>query len=233
MIGDLKIKFSRLQEDVSNSDEERPASVHRTRSSDTSIVRRRGCLSGERVRSCCMIAALFCMFLVICFNKREISFNDKHLADMVAQSDSAYDTFKTELQSVGGKVNSVWSNISRLSSRQNEFLVSKPWQIDINDSKQNLQDSFHDLMSRLSNTEEELKSVKQSNKDAKEHIRNLEEQVDKKLGVLNSSSSDIATAHSDLKDNVYQARISNKVVKCFDHCHRLVKHIQDLFLDDL
>ena len=114
------IKFSRLQEDLTIDSDDNLAN-DAVNDEDKEIKQnyvnhsQRGCV--RRMipwRSLLLVMTMFGMVLIISFNKRDINTKYNTIVSALNSSALLQSSYKTELQRVGGKVNIVWSNLSRL-----------------------------------------------------------------------------------------------------------------------
>ena len=114
------IKFSRLQEDLNIdsydnlandavNDEENEIKQNYVSQSHRGCVRRM-----IPWRSLLLVMTMFAMVLIISFNKKDINTKYNTIVSVLNNSALLHNTYKAELQRVGGKVNIVWSNLSRI-----------------------------------------------------------------------------------------------------------------------
>ena len=114
------IKFSRLQEDL-NIDSDDNLANDAVNDEENEIKQNyvsqshRGCV--RRMipwRSLLLVMTMFAMVLIISFNKKDINTKYNTIVSVLNNSALLHNTYKAELQRVGGKVNIVWSNLSRI-----------------------------------------------------------------------------------------------------------------------
>ena len=114
------IKFSRLQEDL-NIDSYDNLANDAVNDEENEIkqnyvsLSHRGCV--RRMipwRSLLLVMTMFAMVLIISFNKKDINTKYNTIVSVLNNSALLHNTYKAELQRVGGKVNIVWSNLSRI-----------------------------------------------------------------------------------------------------------------------
>ena len=149
-------------------------------------------------------------------------------------SQRVQDNYKADMQIIGAKINVAWRNLSRLDKSQDTFKKSKPWLIDINDAKADMEDKLRDVALRvdksdasvallntsLDNTmkelkdktedlEEKIESAKNiANRDLAQ-ITNIRKFIQEKIGNVSNTSRDLTIAHNDMKENVYQVICSH------------------------
>ena len=108
------VKFSRLEEDLNIDSDDNLANV--VNDGYTEIKpSHRGCVKKSVPwRSLLLLVTMFGMVLIISFNKKDINTKYNTIVSVLNKSAMLHNSYKTELQRVGGKVNVVWSNLSRL-----------------------------------------------------------------------------------------------------------------------
>ena len=110
------VKFSRLQEDLNIDSDDNLANVV----DDGGEIKpnnngSKGCVKKSVPwRSLLLVVTMFGMVLIISFNKKDINTKYNTIVSVLNKSALLHNSYKTELQRVGGKVNVVWSNLSRL-----------------------------------------------------------------------------------------------------------------------
>ena len=238
------IKFNRLHdeldieqdsEDVTNRDSETRDQDSRGSVGSISRDKRTGCSS---VKSVAVVVGMFCLFLVISYNKWDINNKYSSLMARLNLSDRVQDNYKTELRKIGSKVNIAWRNLSTIEKSHDSFKKSKPWIIDINDAKADLKDKLNDANRRLDKTSANilnlnisLEDVKRELKDKTEdlegkiesaknvanqdlsQINNIRKFIQDKIGDLSNTSRDLSIAHKDMQENVYQVCVLNILVQ--------------------
>ena len=122
------IKFSRLQEDLTIDSDDNLAN-DAVNDQDTTEIKQnyvsqghRGCVrSMIPWRSLLLVMPMFGMVLIISFNKKDINTKDNTIVSVLNNSAELHNSYKAELQRVGGKVNIVWSSLSRIGRLKNNF----------------------------------------------------------------------------------------------------------------
>ena len=169
--------------------------------------------------------ALFCLLLIVSLNKRDL--NTKHAALVAGLNHSAavQGQYRAELQRLGARLNIVWANLSRLDTAQAQFRRSKPWLLDLNDAKRDLEDKVRGVITRLDATDTKVAELRDKVKElrakeagragaeqeagarlsrAEQELARLREEVRARLGGVANTTRDISLDHSELRDNVYQ-----------------------------
>ena len=110
------VKFSRLEEDLNiDSDDNLANGVNDGYTEIKPSNGHRGCVKKSVPwRSLLLVVTMFGMVLIISFNKKDINTKYNTIVSVLNKSAMLHNSYKTELQRVGGKVNVVWSNLSRL-----------------------------------------------------------------------------------------------------------------------
>ena len=113
------VKFSRLEEDLNIDSDDNLANVVNVVNDGYTEIKpsngHRGCV--KRMvpwRSLLLVVTMFGMVLIISFNKKDINTKYNTIVSVLNKSALLHNSYKTELQRVGGKVNVVWNNLSRL-----------------------------------------------------------------------------------------------------------------------
>ena len=186
------------------------------------------------VKSVAVVLGMFCLFLVISYNKWDINTKYSSLMTRLNLSARVQDNYKTELRKIGTKVNIAWRNLSTIEKSHDTFKKRKPWIIDINDAKADLKDKLNDANRRLDKTSANilnlnisLEDVKRELKDKTEdlegkiesaknianqdlaQLNNIRKFIQDKIGDLSNTSKDLSIAHKDMQENVYQVCIIN------------------------
>ena len=181
-----------------------------------------------------VVVGMFSLFLVISYNKWDINTKYTSLMAALNMSHRVQDNYNAEMQTIGAKINVAWRNLSRLDKSQDTFKKSKPWLIDINDAKADMEDKLRDVALRvdksdasvallntsLDNTMKELKDKTEdlerkiesakniANRDLAQ-ITNIRKFIQEKIGNVSNTSRDLTIAHNDMKENVYQVICSH------------------------
>ena len=231
------IKFNRLHDELDiegDSDEVCRDSEPQEQDSQASAGsrgggRRTGSSVRSSVKSVAVVLGMFCLFLVISYNKWDINNKYSSLMTRLNLSSRVQDNYKTELRKIGSKVNIAWRNLSTIEKSHDSFKKSKPWIIDINDAKADLKDKLNDANRRLDKTSANilnlnisLEDVKRELKDKTEdlegkiesaknvanqdlaQLNNIRKFIQDKIGDLSNTSRDLSIAHKDMQENVYQ-----------------------------
>ena len=106
------IKFSRLKE--SNDEEEAETHTNANSALGRKLVTKRRTLMDSRWKSICVVLAFFSIVLVISFNRRDINYKYGTIVHVLNHSSDVQNSYKSELQKVGAKVNIAWSNLTRI-----------------------------------------------------------------------------------------------------------------------
>ena len=255
------IKFNRLHDELDiegESDDTSGDPEPREQESQASPVsasgiRRTGSSVRGSVKSVAVVLGMFCLFLVISYNKWDINTNYSSLMTRLNLSARVQDNYKTELRKIGTKLNIAWRNLSTIEKSHDTFKKIKPWIIDINDAKADLKDKLDDAKRRLDKTSANilnlnisLEDVKRELKDKTEdlegkiesaknvanqdlaQITNIRKFIQDKIGDLSNTSRDLSVAHKDMQENVYQVCILNLRMIMRDNRLRLFQMLADL-----
>ena len=111
------IKFSRLQESQEIDVSEVKTTIA-TADGDTGkahlVKSDKKFLNKLPWRSLCIVIAMFCMVLIISYNRKDINSKYATVLTLLNHSAALHNSYKSELQKVGGKVNIVLGNLSRI-----------------------------------------------------------------------------------------------------------------------
>ena len=106
------IKFSRLKES-NDHDEESHANANSALGRKL-VTKRRTFMDRLPLKSMCVVLAFFSIVLIISFNRRDINYKYGTIVHLLNHSSEIQNSYKSELQKVGAKVNVAWSNLSRI-----------------------------------------------------------------------------------------------------------------------
>ena len=101
----VNVKFSRLEEDLEDLEVENVTNV-------TGRIRTRKC----SWRPVCLVLSIFCLLLVISYNRRDITYKYATLMDKFNQSDTLQNSVVVDLQKVSSKLNIAWRNLTSLGN---------------------------------------------------------------------------------------------------------------------
>lgn len=233
------IKFNRLHDELDIEAESEVGAVPEARDQDSqgsagvNKGHRPGCSVMRSVKSVAVVVGMFCLFLVISYNKWDINTKYSSLVTRLNLSARVQDNYNTELRKIGSKVNIVWRNLSTIEKSHDSFKKSKPWIIDINDAKADLKDklndsnrrldkssatilklniSLEDMKTKLKDKTEDLEGKIESAKNVANQdlaqLNNMAKFIQDKIGDLSNTSRDQSIAHKDMQENVYQVCVS-------------------------
>ena len=98
----VNVKFSRLEEDLEDLEVENVTGRIRTRKCSW--------------RPVCLVLSIFCLLLVISYNRRDITYKYATLMDKFNQSDTLQNSVVVDLQKVSSKLNIAWRNLTSLGN---------------------------------------------------------------------------------------------------------------------